>query len=101
MLRDVRFIKGFKLDSHHKSLLFCMESRGEKIYPSYKKLAADAGCSPRTAQRKVLDLKNQGIIRVETRVKDKKYTSNLYSLNKELIKEEYESYQSQDEDYPV
>jgi DNA-binding Lrp family transcriptional regulator len=90
MLREVRIVNNFELDSHHKSILFCMESRGQRIYPSYKTLAADCGCSPRTAQRKIQELKNHGIIKVETRIKDKRYTSNKYSLNKDVIKVAYE-----------
>ncbi len=101
MIRDIRSINGFKLDSHHKSILFCLESRGKKIYPSYKTLAADSGCSPRTTQRKINDLKNQGIINVETRIKDKKYTSNRYFLNKDLIEEAYYLDLSTKSDYPV
>jgi len=100
-LRDVRTVNGLKLDSHHKCILYCFESRGKQIYPSYKTIAADAGCSTRTAQRKVLDLKNAGIIEVVTQVIDNRYTSNRYILKKESIFKAYDESQSDSKVYPV
>ena len=84
-IRDVKRLNNLELDAYHKSILFCMESLGQKIFPSLNTISQFAGCSTSTAQRKIKDLENHGILEHKRR-KDK---SNLYTLKRSEIKHNY------------
>jgi DNA-binding transcriptional regulator YhcF (GntR family) len=90
-IRDVKVLNGLELDAFHKSILFCLESYGKKIFPSFNCLSMNAGCSISTAQRKIKDLENHGIIKHKRRTD----LSNSYTIIRSEIKKNYFDEKSQ------
>jgi DNA-binding MarR family transcriptional regulator len=83
-LRQVREVNDFKLKTIHKLVLFILESRGKKIYPTKKTIAEDCGCSKATIDKAIKELQSADLIKV----KRKFNSSNWYFINKKAIHEE-------------
>ena len=83
-LRAVREVNNFKLKSIHKLVLFVLESRGKKIYPTKKTIAEDCGCSKATVDKAIKELQFADLLRV----KRKYNSSNWYFINKKAFHEE-------------
>lgn len=83
-LREVREVNNFKLKTIHKLVLFVLESRGKKIYPTKKTIAEDCGCSKATVDKAIKELQFADLLRV----KRKYNSSNWYFINKKVFHEE-------------
>jgi DNA-binding MarR family transcriptional regulator len=83
-LREVREVNNFKLKTIHKLVLFVLESRGKKIYPTKKTIAEDCGCSKATIDKAIKELQSADLLRV----KRKYNSSNWYFINKKAFHEE-------------
>jgi hypothetical protein len=88
MIRDVVQINNLKLKSEHKSILFCLESRGKKIFPSHEILAQNCGLGETKLKRTLNELRSHDIINW-TQVKG---SSNRYRINRQAIATAYASY---------
>jgi DNA-binding MarR family transcriptional regulator len=83
-LREVREVNNFKLKTIHKLVLFVLESRGQRIYPTKKTIAEDCGCSKATVDKAIKELQFVDLLRV----KRKYNSSNWYFINKKAFHEE-------------
>jgi DNA-binding MarR family transcriptional regulator len=83
-LREVREVNNFKLKTIHKLVLFVLESRGQRIYPTKKTIAEDCGCSKATVDKAIKELQFADLLRV----KRKYNSSNWYFINKKAFHEE-------------
>jgi hypothetical protein len=81
MIRDVRELNGLQLKAEHKATLFCLESRGDKVFPSHETLSDDVGVGTTKLKKVLNELKDHEIIGwIQT-----PYSSNRYKLNRALI----------------
>ena len=83
-LREVRIVNGFRLKPVHKLVLFVLEARGDKIYPSKSKIAKDCGYSKATINKAIKELENADLLHIKRQFN----SSNWYFLNENAFHEE-------------
>lgn len=85
MIRDVRELNGLKLNNDHKVVIFCIESRGLRAFPSRETLAEDCGFSESKLNKVLNVLKEYEIVDWE----QIPFSSNRYKVNRQLIFDTY------------
>jgi DNA-binding MarR family transcriptional regulator len=83
-LREVRIVNSFKLKPVHKLVLFILEARGDKIYPSKSTIAKECGYSKATINKAIKELENADLLHIKRQFN----SSNWYYLNERLFHEE-------------
>lgn len=85
-IREVREVHGLRLNAHHKILLYVIESRGKRAFPSRKVMAEDCGMSIRTVDRYLPQLEEADLVRVQRRTGQ----SSVYVMHPDAISVEAE-----------
>jgi DNA-binding MarR family transcriptional regulator len=83
-IREVRIVNNLRLKSIHKLVLFVLESRGGRIYPTKVTIANDCGCSKATIDKAIKELEAADLLRVKRQFN----SSNWYFINKKAIQKE-------------
>jgi DNA-binding MarR family transcriptional regulator len=83
-IREVRIVNNLKLKPVHKLVLFVLEARGKKIFPTKLSIAGDCGYSKATVDKAIKELEAVGLIIIKRRFN----SSNRYFINKVAIHEE-------------
>lgn len=87
MIRDVVELNGIRLKPEHKTILFCLESRGKDAFPSHETLAENCGIGE-TKLKEILKILKEAKIIDWTNVMG---SSNRYKINRQLIAESFTS----------
>jgi DNA-binding MarR family transcriptional regulator len=82
-LREVRIVNNLKLRPAHKLVLFVLEARGKKIFPTKLTIAGDCGYSKATVDKVIRELVEFDLIKIKPRFNK----SNRYFINKDAIHE--------------
>lgn len=82
-IREVRIVNNLKIKPVHKLVLFVLEARGKKIFPTKSTIAGDCGYSKATVNKAIKELQEVDLIKIQPRFN----SSNRYFINKKAIHE--------------
>jgi hypothetical protein len=79
---ELEAINGLQLKMKHKTVLWALDSYGEKIFPSRLDIARKSSCGTQTVDAALRDLKKVNVVMTQRRFG----TSSIYLLNRNLIR---------------